>query len=46
MEFPEIRFIIYMVGSFCRCFSEADLETNLRFALKQGLRIVAVERFV
>lgn len=38
-----IKFVIYLERGFCRCFSEADLRTNLRFALKEGYRIVAVE---
>jgi len=38
-----IRFVIHLGQGDCRCFSLRDLDVNLRFALKEGLRIVAVE---
>lgn len=39
----QIRYIIHLRHGECRCFSDRDLEVNLRFALKEGLRIVGVE---
>ena len=38
-----IRYIIHLARGECRCFSERDLEVNLRFALKEYGRIVRVE---
>lgn len=40
----EIRYIIHFRHCNCRCFSARDLEVNIRYALKEGLKIVGVER--
>ncbi len=38
-----IKFIIHLAHGYCRCFSEQDLEVNIRFALKEYKRILRVE---
>lgn len=39
----QVKFIIFTRHSFCRCFSDRDLEVNLRYALANHEHIVAVE---
>lgn len=39
-----IKYVIHFShGQFCNCFSETDLERNLRFAFKEGYRVLGVE---
>lgn len=40
----KILFIIHLQRGECRCFSERDLAVNLEFALREGFKIVTVER--
>lgn len=40
----EIKFIIYLKSGFCRCFSETDLAVNINYCIRQGWRIIEVER--
>ena len=40
-----IRYIIHFSHKqFCRCFSDSDLAVNVKFALKEGYKIVSLER--
>lgn len=39
-----IRYLIHLAHGDCRCFSERDLEVNLRFCLRERMRILGVER--
>jgi len=38
------KYIIHFLNEqFCNCFSDSDLITNLRFAIREGYRILSVE---
>lgn len=39
-----IRYLIHLSRGECRCFSERDLEVNIRFCIKERMRIVSVEK--
>ena len=39
-----IKYVIHLRNKqFCRCFSDSDLLTNLRFAIREGMQILSVE---
>lgn len=39
-----VKFVIHLKFGYCRCFSERDLAENLNYYIRQGWRILDVER--